>query len=161
MNPLIIDRPELQSTGQRVIYPVITFIFWMLWVYIWLPLLSLIAWGFGVQLFYDEMILANGFEVFAELAGTYAIVILVFATALLGWAQYNWIRFRNKERRRATDPVRREEMAEYFKVDPNYLMAWHDSHRIVVHHNEHGEVERVEADCPIAETGGMLNIKYG
>lgn len=161
MNPLIINRPELQSTSQRVIYPVITFVFWMLWVYIWLPLLSLIAWGFGVQLFYDEMILANGFEVFIKLAGTYAMVILLLAATLLGWAQYNWVRFRKKERRRMIELVAPEDMAEYFQVDKEELITWHDANRIVVYHNEQGEVERVEAEYPVTDTGSTPDLKCG
>ena len=144
MNPLIINRPELQSTSQRVIYPIITFVFWMLWIYIWLPLLSLIAWGFGVQLFYDEMILENGFDALIELAGIYAMMIFLLAAALLGWAQYNWVRFKNVERRRAIDLVSTEDMAEYFQVDKEKLIIWRDANRMVVHHNEKGEVERVE-----------------
>jgi len=144
MNPLIINRPELQSTGQRVIYPVITFIFWILWIYIWLPLLSLIAWGFGVQLFYDEMILENGAEVFFKLAGNYAMIIILMTAVLLSWAQYNWVRFRKKERRRVAKTLSPEEVAEYFQVNTEELMAWHDAKRVVVKHNERGDVERVE-----------------
>jgi len=144
MNSLIINRPELQSTSQRVIYPLITFAFWILWIYIWLPLLSLIAWGFGVQLFYDEMILENGAEVFFKLAGNYAMIIILMAAALLGWARYNWVRFRKKERRRAAETLSPEEVAEYFQVDTEELIIWHDAKRVVVQHNQQGDVERVE-----------------
>jgi biofilm PGA synthesis protein PgaD len=146
MNPLIINRPELQSTGQRVLYPIITFAFWMLWLYIWLPLLSLIAWAFGVQLFYDEMILENGFEAFSRLAGGYALVILILAATLLGWAQYNWRRFRNRERRKMTEVLSPRVMAEHFKVDARELYVWHNTDRMVVHFNSQGDIERVETD---------------
>ena len=148
MNPLIIDRPSLQSSSQRMIYPVITFAFWILWIYIWLPLVSLVAWGFGVQLFYDEMILESGLEAFTELAGTYGVVIILLGASLISWALYNWRRFRNKERRSATGLLSTEELAEYFQVDIDELLICHDANRIVVHHNERGDVERVETGYP-------------
>jgi biofilm PGA synthesis protein PgaD len=144
MNPLIINRPSLQSSSQRMIYPVITFIFWMLWIYIWLPLVSLVAWGFGVQLYYDEMILESGLESFLSLAGTYAMMIALLGASLISWALYNWKRFKNKERRSKIESLSTEEVAEYFNVDKNDLMGWHGANRIVVHHNDKGDVEHVE-----------------
>jgi len=144
MGSLIINRPNLQSSGQRMISSILFSSFWMLWIYIWLPLASFFAWGFGVQLFYDEMILESGFEVFIEMAGDTAMMIIFLGVSLISWAFYNWGRFRNKERRRVTNLLSREELAEYFQVDKEELIVWHDANRIVVHHNEQGDVERVE-----------------
>ena len=146
MNPLIIDRPSLQSSSQRMIYPVITFAFWILWIYIWLPLVSLVAWGFGVQLFYDEMILESGLAAFMNLAGTYGVVIILMGASLVSWALYNWRRFMNKERRSDVLSLSRNDLAEHFDVNAVELALWHDSRRIVVHHNEHGDIRQVEID---------------
>ena len=144
MNPLIINRPSLQSSQQRIIYPVLTFLFWLLWIYIWLPLVSLIAWGFGVQLYYDEMILNHGLEALMNMAGIYAMVVLLIGTMLISWAVYNLKRFRNKERRSAIEKLSNEKLAEHFHVDTGDLTRWHDASRMVVHLNEKGDVERVE-----------------
>ena len=146
MNPLIIDRPGLQSSSQRMIYPVITFAFWLLWIYIWLPLVSLVAWGFGVQLFYDEMILESGLEAFTELAGTYGVVIVLMGASLISWALYNWKRFVNKERRSDVFSLTRKDLAEYFEVNADEIASWHDSKSLVVHHNEHGDIKQVDVD---------------
>lgn len=148
MNPLIIDRPSLQSSSQRMIYPIVTFAFWILWLYIWLPLVSLIAWGFGVQLFYDEMILESGLDAFLNLAGTYAVIIALLGTSLLSWALYNWGRFRNKERRNVSEKLGSEKIAEYFHVNKDELTVWQGASRIIVHHNEKGDIERVETGYP-------------
>src|SRR6056300_934320 len=113
MNPLIINRPSLQSSQQRIIYPILTFLFWLLWIYIWLPLVSLIAWGFGVQLYYDEMILNHGLEALMNMAGIYAMVVLLIGTMLISWAVYNLKRFRNKERRSAIEKLSNEKLAEH------------------------------------------------
>ncbi len=156
MNPLIINRPDLQSSSQRMIYPIITFAFWMLWIYIWLPLFSLIAWGFGVQLFYDEMILERGFEAFLELATTYGVVIILLGGSLISWALYNWMRFRNKERRSMAKLLSAEEMAEYFQVDTEELVVWHGVNRVVVHHNEQGDIEQVEIGYSEKDTNKVV-----
>ena len=143
MNPLIINRPELQSPRQRLIYPIITFIFWVLWVYIWLPLISLIAWGFGVQLFYDEMILQNGLEAIIELASTYGLVIFILGLSLISWALYNWGRFNKKERRSGARELSTEDQASYFHLNAQELAIWKESKHLVVNYNEQGEIEQV------------------
>ena len=149
MNPLIINRPELQSPRQRLIYPIITFVFWVLWVYIWLPLVSLIAWGFGVQLFYDEMILQNGLEAIIELASTYGLVIFILGISLISWALYNWGRFNKKERRSGAKRLTIEDQAGYFQLDAQQLAVWQESKYLVVNYNEQGEIEQVGSEKPV------------
>lgn len=50
---LIIDRPDLQSWRQRAVFGSLTVMFWMLWLLLWLPLITLLGWlffGFQVNL---------------------------------------------------------------------------------------------------------------
>jgi biofilm PGA synthesis protein PgaD len=144
MNPIIIDNPRLQSPRQRVFYSAITFVIWVAWVYIWLPLLSLVAWIFGYRLFYDEMIVKAGFQALVERIGNYSLVILVCGCVFVGWAVYNRLRFRGRERRHAAYPLTTEEVSEYFNVNPDSMRRWHGAKRLVVHHTDTGEIDQVD-----------------
>ena len=53
MRPLIIERPELQSIVQRYGYVSVTVVCWFLWLYLFVPLLSLGGWFLGGSLVYD------------------------------------------------------------------------------------------------------------
>ncbi|HEV8078806.1 MAG TPA: poly-beta-1,6-N-acetyl-D-glucosamine biosynthesis protein PgaD, partial [Marinobacter sp.] len=65
--PLIIERPELQTPTRKTLSSVITFLAWTLWIYLWLPLLSIIAWGAGIQMLIVEVFLPDNYEDLQEL----------------------------------------------------------------------------------------------
>ena len=99
MNPHIIQRPDLQTLRQRFGNSFLTFLFWLIWFYLWIPLLSLVAWAFGVDLFHDEMIVREGLQALIELLGLYFLVIFLISATLGTWALVNLCRFRVNERR--------------------------------------------------------------
>ena len=140
---LIIDRPDLQSLRQRYATSFITFAFWVLWFYIWLPMLSLIAWGLGIKLFYEEMIARGGYEQFIESALFYFLTVLLIAVIFLTWAGYNLYRFRGKSRRKAITPYKHEEYAAFFSVDSEQLTQWKQLKVMTVYHDDQENISRV------------------
>src|ERR1017187_7341901 len=50
MKDFIIDRPSLQTARQRLIYGSVTLGFWVLWIYLWLPIVGLIGWALGIRI---------------------------------------------------------------------------------------------------------------
>jgi biofilm PGA synthesis protein PgaD len=141
---LIIDKPSLQPLRQRYATGIVTFLFWIVWAYIWLPVISLIAWALGIKFFYDEMIARGGYEAFLELLIFYLIVIFLIAVIFIGWATYNFFRFRGMERRRAIKPLETEDYARYFSVNGTELKNWRNMKRITIHFDEQGNILRVE-----------------
>ena len=93
---LIIDDPGLQKLRHRYAYSAVTLTFWVIWIYLWLPLISFLSWVVGLNLFYKEMIVQNGYQLFFGLVGWYVLVVLIIGSILLGWAGYNLFRFRGK-----------------------------------------------------------------
>lgn len=144
MNPLIIDMPDLQTIRQRYASTIITLIFWAFWFYLWLPLISLIAWVLGIDLLYDRMVVKGGFDAFVASLPAYVLVIVTMGTLLVIWGVYNLQRFRGHERRTHVHPVDTPSMARYFLVDPQQLSEWQQTKNLVVHIDELGMIRSVE-----------------
>lgn len=120
-HPLIIERPDLQARGQRALYSLITLAAWALWGYLLTPLLSLAAWALGLRAFVEEMLLPQNLDYLHEVL-LYASILLLVLTVIVGWSRYNLRRFRGVDRRAAPSPLRPEEEAAFYHLDPQLLI---------------------------------------
>lgn len=121
MEELIINKRESLRAHHKVTYFSLTFIFWGFIAYLWQPLVSLIAWLFGFQLFYEHMIELGGYQAFIDSLKLDFQIIAAICITLIVWAKVNQWRFRGKCRRTLSRRVRQDEVAEYFKVEPSSL----------------------------------------
>jgi biofilm PGA synthesis protein PgaD len=140
----IIERSDLQSPRQRTLYGALTLAFWAFWIYLWVPVLALLAWSLGVQQAYQYMVVLGGYQEVIRLLGIYALVILLLGGALVLWAIYNIVRFRGVERRTAALPVTPAEIGRDFGQDPKSVTRWQQEQRLYVTHDETGRIARVE-----------------
>lgn len=120
---LIIDRPELVKPEERYTAWGITLFFWGVLLYLWQPVLSLVAWAFNIQLFYQHMVVLGGMESFLSLLGLYALIIGVLGGSLLLWAKINELRFRGKVRRAQVSEIDTQQLAEVFAVPEARLVS--------------------------------------
>jgi biofilm PGA synthesis protein PgaD len=120
VHPDIIYRPDLQPRSQRVMFSGITLAAWLIWFYLFIPLLSLGAWWFGIDAFREYMLLPGARGYLLTLTG-YAIVIAVTFLIILGWSRYNQFRFGGPDRRHGQPPVSLEMTAKRFHVKPELL----------------------------------------
>ncbi|RME32881.1 MAG: poly-beta-1,6-N-acetyl-D-glucosamine biosynthesis protein PgaD [Gammaproteobacteria bacterium] len=146
---LVIERPELQDWRSRYGYGLLTLLAWLAYVYLWLPLISLAAWSLGIQLFYRHMIVLEGYKGLLELLGIYAAVIALLSGIYLGWAIYNWLRFRGVDRRQGMPPVTTEELATRFGIDPAQLEACQQTRRLRVHHDKEARITAIDRLEPV------------
>jgi len=144
VSPLIIESPDLQELRQRYAFAALTFVFWVVWFYLWTPLVSLVAWLFGLDLLYDEMVLFDGWRALQELLGWYALVIVVLALILGSWAWYNLKRFRVREKRLQAPAVSPSEIAGYFGLPEEDLATIKAAHRVVISHDDSGRMCGIE-----------------
>lgn len=113
--PQYIDRPDLQSNARRGVLGVLNSLGWMIWIYLLMPFISVIAWLFGYYRF-------NGYVVHDQ-PGTWAHLLLmlvlvgIMSVLLIGWASYNLLRFRNNERRLAVTNVTVQQVAQFYELD--------------------------------------------
>jgi biofilm PGA synthesis protein PgaD len=148
MTHLIIDRPELQPRGQRVLFGLLTVALWTFYAYLLLPLGTLLAWWLGYAALYEAMIAKNGWEMLLELLGLYAGIIAFIGLVQILWAVGNWLRFSgNRDRRRErAAAVQSEFVQSVFMTDTSEFPAWQESRRLTVH--LHPTLPRITAVVP-------------
>jgi biofilm PGA synthesis protein PgaD len=117
--PDFIFRSDLQTFMQKSTSALLAAIGWMIWAYLFVPLLSLFAWWLGYRRF-DHYVIQNDHEFFKQI---YMIlpIVLVLGVIFLLWAFYNLVRFRGKERRGHTPNVTVPEIAHFFEIETHLL----------------------------------------
>ncbi|MFO1360918.1 MAG: poly-beta-1,6-N-acetyl-D-glucosamine biosynthesis protein PgaD [Burkholderiales bacterium] len=148
--PLIIERPDLQTGRQRLLYGALTLLFWLLYIYLWLPLITLAGWSFGLWRGYDVLVTQTGFRDLLALLGWYASMIAAFAGTLIVWAVYNLVVFGGRERRAPPPPLAAGEQASYWGVPAGALEAWRRERVLVVRHDARGRIAVVAPPAPAA-----------
>ena len=143
--PLIIESPQWQDVRQRMLYGSFTVAFWLLWSYLWLPIVGVLGWVVGIGAAHYHMIVLEGYRGLSALLPLYLLIIALLGGSLVSWAQYNLIRFRGTERRTRSKDARPEMLAAHFGVDATDLNQWLSVRRLVLHHDQHGRLIKVEA----------------
>jgi biofilm PGA synthesis protein PgaD len=143
---LIIDRPDLQTRKQRMLFGTVTFVGWAVWAYLWLPLVTLLGWFFGVKRFGDVMIMQQGGNKLVGVLGWYAAGAAFLIMALLIWALYNWYRFRGTERRNTPGggPVGPDEIAKLMRTEARQVRQWQASRWLRVRYSGAGRFAGVD-----------------
>lgn len=100
-----IDAPHLLTRKHRARDTVLTALMWALYVYLWLPALSLVAWLLGIEFAYDVMVRAGGAQSLARELSWYGLTLLIIFFLITGWSASQHMRFAGKNRRAATDRV--------------------------------------------------------
>jgi len=70
----------------------------------------------------------------------YALVAIVNALILFGWAGYNWWRFRGESRRRYPPPLSDEQLLQYFGIAAAQLAELRRARIVVAHHTPEGRI---------------------
>jgi len=146
---LIIDQPRLQGRTQRVVSGAVTAVAWFVWAYLWLPLVTLVAWYFGIRSFVREVIIPDASTVLWT-GVTYLAVIFLLGVVLLAWSRYNLRRFGGSERRAATPPLTADDVTAWFGISYETLDSLRGGASLIVEHGAEGEVERVRVRDPLA-----------
>jgi biofilm PGA synthesis protein PgaD len=146
MNEIVINRPELQRPAARVFFSAVTAVFWTFYLYLMLPLATLIAWYVGFTVVYEEMLMRRGWESLLNLLGVYALIVLLIGAFQVGWALMNLFRFRGKrDRRRLHERFVDMNTADMFLADTTEYPQWKMAKRLVVsHHPTFSKIVSVE-----------------
>lgn len=141
-HPDIIYRPDLLPPRHRVMFSGITLVAWGIWVYLFLPLLSVLAWWLGVEIFASYMLDPTDRGYFVTLT-FYLIVIAGAGLIIVSWSRYNQLRFRGQDRRAHTPPVSPEMVQARFRVDAQTLEQIHASKVMVFDLDKDGVIREV------------------
>ena len=100
----------------------LTVLFWGVWLYLVLPLVSLLLWALGVR-FLVERIRLGGYEGLLGSLITYGVILLVLVGLLAFWITWNVVRYGGSSDRRT---VKRAEVPDWvirgkFRIDDSLL----------------------------------------
>jgi biofilm PGA synthesis protein PgaD len=129
---LIIEKPEVLRKRDKYTSVSITLIFWFILFYLWHPVISLLAWVFGIKLFYEHMIVLGGADGFMQMLFKYLLSISILGGGLILWALYNKFRFRKKVRRAGSSEINSQDVAEYFKISSEDHENWKSSKNMLI-----------------------------
>jgi len=82
-----------RARAQRIAEVTITALFWAAWLYLVMPLLSLLLWFAGIHLFVEEMIVRGGYEALRGELLHYGFVILGILLVISLWVIWNHQRY--------------------------------------------------------------------
>ncbi|MGH8808384.1 MAG: poly-beta-1,6-N-acetyl-D-glucosamine biosynthesis protein PgaD [Noviherbaspirillum sp.] len=136
--PLIIDHPSLVPLPRRLGWGCVTILFWLTWIYLWMPFLTLAAWSFGFFQAYSHFQWEREVMELKRLLVLYSMVVAVFGGALLMWALLEYVRFRHKHRRSTAAPVLPQDIEEQFGLPAARIIAWQACRCVVAYHDDHG-----------------------
>ena len=151
-DPRIISKPGAQPALHRSFFGVITAAFWALYLYLWLPLLTLVLWLFGIRTTIFELYLReHQIDPFLILA--LPLIAITATILLILWAEYNRWRFKDKERRNPQANVTLDRVAAALHATPE-IAAELNSGRISILHmdQERAYPLSVTAVAPTAPT---------
>lgn len=109
MTPPIIDHMPARGPRRRFAAGTLTALAWTLYAWLWLPLITAVAWFAGLRTLYVRLYL-NDNEIDAFLLLSLPITALVCAAMLIGWAEYNRARFSGVERRTRRPEIDEEQI---------------------------------------------------
>jgi biofilm PGA synthesis protein PgaD len=140
---LIIENPELQSNAHRFGWSSVTFFFWILYIYLWLPLITLVAWWVGAKLFHIQIVALQGYAGVIDKLGLYSAIILIISAILIGWAKIERFRFKDSVRRIDNTTVPVVDVAKRFNLHEGQLTHLRGKKSVIVHFSAHGELSSI------------------
>jgi biofilm PGA synthesis N-glycosyltransferase PgaC len=130
--------------SRRALEYVLTTVFWGVWAYLVMPLLSLALWYGGIYLFTDRMITLGGYQAFADQLLQYTAVVFAMGLVLALWMGWNIVHYGRRDRRTVPPrPVTSLQIGDVMRLDPACIAALQSSRAIALHFNE--------ARCPVID----------
>jgi biofilm PGA synthesis protein PgaD len=152
--PVIINSPSLIEAPVRLGLGLVTAGFWTAWLFFWRPVALVFSKMTGIPNPADLLVFGDGLRSFLQVLPWYLLVVLLMGTVLIGWANLNWVRFSNKERRSARPPVTPEAMAGHFGVTVEELAVHSRRNRIEISYDGTGKIRSIGSSVQ------ELEIKY-
>lgn len=115
---LLIEKPHARPLAVRTVWGLVTAACWLVYAYLWLPVVTLLLWMLGLRTAAFELYLRND-AVDPLLLMLLPMLALAAAALLLSWAELNRLRFANRERRASIPNVDTHEVARALGAAPH------------------------------------------
>lgn len=129
----------------------VTSVFWGLWFYLVMPLVSALLWLAGVQVFVEQMIEQGGYQALVDRLSTYGGVVTAMLVAITLWIVWNVRHYGSHNTRTHTlAAVTLMEEGAASGIEPRRLGQLQESRRLVIHFLENDELVIEQAEAAIA-----------
>lgn len=113
-----ITHPREPAPGRvRTVQGVVTLLAWIVYAWLWLPVITVIAWMLGVRTSYVELFVRN-YEFDRDTFGILFTLAVVATVVLIGWAEYNRHKFSGRDRRAPAQNVAMDDIATTLGAPP-------------------------------------------
>ena len=129
---LIINEPDLKSMPVVFGEGVLTIVFWGLWFYLWLPLVSALAWLFGFHILYSYIVELGGLDGFLRQLDVFCSGIFVSSAMLALWSFYNLKRYGSYNRRSRALRTNDEALMRRFSLTKAQLNHMRKAKRVTI-----------------------------
>lgn len=136
--PQIINRPQLVPNSKKSFFAFLALLGWLSWFYFFSPLLTLLLWLFGYKRFNDYIIYE--WQTTLNNLKEYEKFFLLAASIFISWALYNWLRFKNKKRRKGYGQVSTADIANFFQLEEQEIKNLQHSNRIILYFDNKGKI---------------------
>ncbi|MBA4388853.1 MAG: poly-beta-1,6-N-acetyl-D-glucosamine biosynthesis protein PgaD [Verrucomicrobia bacterium] len=130
--PEIIDFPKLTTNVRWGAETTITLAAWTLWLYLLLPLVTMLLWAAGFRMVFVQQFMLSSAEVLATVSGWYLLGVLAIGLVLEGFSIYNRRKFGELDRRKVPTPVADGELAAAYGVDVDTVIKARNARILVV-----------------------------
>lgn len=100
---IVIQRPERQSAVQKAMFAAVTVVAWLFWAFLWLPLITLGAWAFGLRSAWVQFYVSHRLGTGGDIDVVFVSAV-VCAVVFMSWSGYNRARFSGKQKRLGNQP---------------------------------------------------------
>jgi len=146
----LIRKPYAQAPVKRAVWGFVTAAFWGLYIYMWLPLVTLVLWLMGVRTAFFEMY-AREHHVDSFLVFAIPAIATACALVLITWAEYNRFRFSALDRRTPQRDVTPAEVAEKLGANAELAEMLGQAKVTTLRMSERAEPESMQPLLPSAE----------
>jgi len=112
----------------------VTLAFWTGFLYLLIPMVTLLLWVFGFKIAYAELIGAEGLKELVKIIKDSGIIIFFITLIIMAWGYYNYLLFRIRGDRRGSRVMIcfDEDFASRFHLDLQTLRAAKEEPRLSV-----------------------------
>jgi len=118
----IINKPDLKSRGRKISEMSITTIIWLLWLWLFMPVINVFFWVVGVQTFYHTLIIDTGYIDFFELVRGVGLTVAIVFIIMRTWGYYNYWRFGKRNKRKSLPEVTPARLSSIFGMTPEEVV---------------------------------------
>ncbi|HXV76871.1 MAG TPA: poly-beta-1,6-N-acetyl-D-glucosamine biosynthesis protein PgaD [Candidatus Polarisedimenticolaceae bacterium] len=111
---------------------VLTIVLWVVYAYLWLPLVSLFAWYLGFSFAYRLVEQAGGPSRLVRLLAWFALFAVVAAAGVVTWSRLELRRFGVRERRRSSPVLTPQQEIDHWQIEQGRFDQIRNSQRLLI-----------------------------